>query len=65
MKTIQESKSKFNKEKETLKRIQAEIKIEFKNSISQLENSCLLTSKINQAEDGISRFKDRVRIYTK
>lgn len=39
--------------------------MEFKNSISQLENSCLLTSKINQAEDGISSLKDKVRIYTK
>lgn len=39
MKTIRDLKYKFRKEKEILKRSQAEVKIELKNSVTQLENS--------------------------
>lgn len=39
MKTIRDLKYKFREEKEIWKRSQAEVKIELKNSVTQLENS--------------------------
>lgn len=44
----------FNKEVETLKRLQVEIKIDLKKSIAQLENN------MNQAEDRRAGLGDKV-----
>ena len=47
------------------KRTQAEIKLEMKNPITHRENPKeRLNSRINQAEDKISRLQDEVEIQT-
>lgn len=57
MKIIWDLKTKFNKEIETFKRIQVKMRMEWKNSVFQLENSeQSLTSKMNQTENIIARY---------
>jgi hypothetical protein len=54
MKTIQHLGREFNKELETLKRIQEKMEMELKYTITQGENlNYILTSRMNQAEDRI------------
>lgn len=59
-KTIQSHKDEFNKEIETLKRIQAEMKMGLK---PQLENSrASFTKRMNQVKDRISEIQINWRI---
>lgn len=58
-KTIQDLKSELNKETAILKRTQAKLKIEQKNSITQLKRSRdSLTSRMDQREDRMSGLED-------
>lgn len=52
-KTIQDPKTQFNKQVETLKRSQGEMKMELKSSITQLEHSReSLTGRMDESECG-------------
>lgn len=61
MRTIQDLKTKYNKEIEILVRTQVVIKMELKNSKTHLEDSGQsLTSRMDQVEDRTSELEDKV-----
>lgn len=53
-------KTEFNKEIESLKKSQTEIKLEIENSESQTKGSEESLSRLEQVEERISGFKDEV-----
>lgn len=60
VKAIHNLKTKFKKEIETLKRIQIEMKMELKSSVTHYENSGEgFTGRPDQGEDGISGTEDK------
>lgn len=62
MRVIQDWKTEFSKDLETSKKTQVQMKMELKNSVTQLEDSGeSFRSRINQAEHKVSGLKDKVR----
>lgn len=60
-KTIQDLRTEFNQETETLKSTLGEMKVSLRNPIAQQQNSkeCL-TYRMNQTEGKLSDFEDKI-----